>query len=75
MLVNRPFDVAVKTPNLKASHRFNVDVLGMGLARRAEHAGDAAPEPGVSTTSGRKPAERFFDTGAYRQFYGWQSCG
>src|SRR5262249_18152126 len=34
MLVNQLFHVAIKTPNLEASRRFYVDVLGMALANR-----------------------------------------
>ena len=34
MLVNQLFHVAVKTPNLEASRRFYVDVLGLSVLRR-----------------------------------------
>jgi catechol 2,3-dioxygenase-like lactoylglutathione lyase family enzyme len=42
MLVNQLFHVAVKTPNLEASRRFYVDVLGMTLAERPD-----LPFPGI----------------------------
>ncbi len=51
------------TPNPEASRRSYVDVLGMGLVLLT------SPEPQY------KPAEHFFDTGAFRQFYGWRFYG